>query len=186
MTESGSPSDSVRCGAALVGLFILVATITAFAPGYAAQPITLKVEATHGLPGLHHSALSRFLATHMAEVGLADWRFVPAAGDASAPDRVEWTIRLNPYAGGEVRNFVRTLFSEQRLGVHRPVTRTQVPTSVGTRGPLAPAHAGRPAVPEARLDARPHRGTGSSRCRCPQSSRAALTVTVVDCGNSSR
>jgi hypothetical protein len=122
MTESGSPSDSVRCGAALVGLFILVATITAFAPGYAAQPITLKVEATHGLPGLHHSALSRFLATHMAEVGLADWRFVPAAGDASAPDRVEWTIRLNPYAGGEVRNFVRTLFYEQRLGVHRPVT----------------------------------------------------------------
>src|ERR1700731_2729671 len=31
-------------------------------------------------------------------------------------------FRLNPYAGGEVRNFVHTLFYEQRLGVHRPVT----------------------------------------------------------------
>lgn len=123
MTESGSPYDSIRCGgAALVGPFILVATITAFAPGYAAEPITLKVEATRGLPGLHHSELSRFLAAHMAEVGLADWRVVPAAGDASAPDRVEWTIKLNPYAGGEVRNFMHTLFYEQTLGVHRPVT----------------------------------------------------------------
>jgi hypothetical protein len=123
MTESGSPYDSIRCGgAALAGLFILVATITTCAPGYAAEPSPLKVEATRGLLGLHHSALSRFLAAHMAEVGLADWRVVPVAGDASAPDRVEWTIKLNPYAGGEVRNFVHTLFYEQRLGVHRPVT----------------------------------------------------------------
>jgi hypothetical protein len=123
MTESGIFSDRIRCGgAALVGLFILIATIAAFAPSYAAEPITLKVEAIRGLPGLPHSALSRFLAAHMAEVRIADWRFAPAAGDASAPDRVEWTIRLNPYAGGEVRNFVHTLFYEQRLGVHRPVT----------------------------------------------------------------
>jgi hypothetical protein len=123
MTESGIFTDRIRCGgAALVGLFILIPTIAAFAPSYAAEPITLKIEAIRGLFGLPHSALSRFLAAHMAEVGLADWRFAPAAGDASAPDRVEWTIRLNPYAGGEVRNFVHTLFYEQRLGVHRPVT----------------------------------------------------------------
>jgi hypothetical protein len=45
MTESGSPYDSIRCGgAALAGLFILVATITVFAPGYAAEPSPLKVE----------------------------------------------------------------------------------------------------------------------------------------------
>jgi hypothetical protein len=122
-TLSKNSADSAWLGnAALVRLFFLVATITTFAPGYAAEPTTLKVEATRGLPGLHHSVLARLLAAHMAEVGLADWRFVPAAGDASAPDRVEWTIRLNPYAGGEVRNFVHTLFYEQRLGVHRPVT----------------------------------------------------------------
>src|ERR1700719_1249277 len=106
----------------LVAGLILVAIIAPFAATDAAEPITLKVEAIRGLPGLHHSALSRFLAAHMAEVGIADWRFAPTAGDASAPDRVEWTIRLNPYAGGEVRNFVHTLFYEQRLGVHRPVT----------------------------------------------------------------
>ena len=37
MTESGIFSDRIRCGgAALVGLFILIATIAAFAPSYAA------------------------------------------------------------------------------------------------------------------------------------------------------
>jgi len=53
MTESGIFSDRIRCGgAALVGLFILIATIAAFAPSYAAEPITSKVEAIRGLPGL--------------------------------------------------------------------------------------------------------------------------------------
>jgi len=121
LTRSGSSGPPWMTACFWSGYY-LVATIAVFAPSYAAEPITLKVEAIRGLPGLPHSALSRFLAAHMAEVGLADWRFAPAAGDASAPDRVEWTIRLNPYAGGEVRNFVHTLFHEQRLGVHRPVT----------------------------------------------------------------
>jgi hypothetical protein len=82
----------------------------------------LKVEAAHGLPGLHHSALCRFLAAHMADAAVAGWRFVPAEGDVSAPNRVEWTFRLNPYAGGEVRQFVREPVAEQGFGVHRPVT----------------------------------------------------------------
>ena len=85
-------------------------------------PITLKVEALHGLPGLHHSALSRFLATNMADAQLADWRFEPAEGDNTAPNRVEWTFRLSPYAGGEVRNFVRAPVADQGFNVHRPVT----------------------------------------------------------------
>jgi len=106
----------------LVAGLILVAIIAPFAATDAAEPITLKVEATHGLPGLHHSALSRFLAAHMAEARLADWRFESAEGDASARDRVEWTFRLNPYAGGEVRNFAHTLASERRFGGHRPIT----------------------------------------------------------------
>src|ERR1700730_1051835 len=106
----------------MVAGLILVAIIAPFAATDAAEPITLKVEATHGLPGLHHSALSRFLAAHMAEARLADWRFESAEGDASARDRVEWTFRLNPYAGGEVRNFAHTLASERRFGGHRPIT----------------------------------------------------------------
>jgi hypothetical protein len=125
MTEIGISSDRVRCGgAALVGLFILIATIAAFAPSYAAEPITLKVEAIRGLPGLPHSALSRFLTAHMAEVGLADWRFAPAAGDGSAPDRVEWAIRLNPYAEEKCANLC-TLCSTNRGSVYTAQSRSR-------------------------------------------------------------
>lgn len=107
--------------AALVGTLALAALVWPFASGNAAAPITLTVETFHGLPGLHHSALSRFLATHMADAGLADWRFEPAEAD-EAPDRVEWAFRLNPYAGGEVRNFMRAPVSERGFDVHRPIT----------------------------------------------------------------
>lgn len=105
------------CGA-LIAMVILIASVWSFASVNAAAPITLKVEAVHGLPGLNHSALSRFLTAHMAEAGLADWRFEPAEGDTQPPDRVEWTFRLNPYAGGEVRNFMPAPV----IGVRRPVT----------------------------------------------------------------
>jgi hypothetical protein len=107
---------------ALVAGLILVATIAPFAAADAAGPITLTVEATHGLPGLHHFALSRFLAAQMAEAGLADWRFESAERGVSARDRVEWTFRLNPYAGGEVRNFARSLIDERSFHAHRPIT----------------------------------------------------------------
>jgi hypothetical protein len=100
----------------------VVAFLLPFPATRAAAPITLKVETFHGLPGLNHSALSRFLAAHMADAGLADWRFEPAEGETAAPNRVEWTFRLNPYAGGEVRNFVHTPVYEQKIGVHRPIT----------------------------------------------------------------
>jgi hypothetical protein len=100
----------------------LTAMLGPLAPARAEAPVTLKVEAFHGLPGLHHSALSRFLAAHMADAGLSDWRFEPAQGDNAAPNRVEWTFRLNPYAGGEVRQFVRAPVAEQGFRVHRPVT----------------------------------------------------------------
>jgi len=107
---------------ALIAGLIAIAAIARCAPVGAAEPIALQVQATHGLPGLHHSALSRFLAAHMTEAGLADWRFEPKNSDASARDRVEWTFILNPYAGGEVRNFAHTPPFERRFGVHRPVT----------------------------------------------------------------
>lgn len=103
-------------------MLALVALVWPFASGNAAAPITLRVEALLGLPGLNHSALSRFLAAHMADVALANWRFEPAETDTEAPNRVEWSFRLNPYAGGEVRNFVRPPVNEQGFGVHRPMT----------------------------------------------------------------
>jgi len=107
---------------ALVLGLILIATVPPFASINAAEPITLKVEATSGLLGVHHSALSRYLAMHMTDAGLADWRFEAAEGDVAARHRVEWMFRLNPYAGGEVRNLAHTLASERRFGGHRPIT----------------------------------------------------------------
>jgi hypothetical protein len=123
MTDCRKLSRRLRFGhSALVAGLILVAIIAPFAATDAAEPITLKVETTNGLPGLHHSALSRYLPAHMAEARLADWRFESAEGDASAPNRVEWTFKWNPYAGGEVGTFAHTLASELRLGVRRPIT----------------------------------------------------------------
>jgi hypothetical protein len=83
---------------------------------------TLKVEAANGLPGFHRADLSRYLVSQMAGAQLADWRFEPTEGDSSAPDRVVWSFKLNPYAGGEVRSFVHTLIYQRQLGVRRPVT----------------------------------------------------------------
>jgi hypothetical protein len=107
---------------ALVLSLILIATIPPFASINAAEPITLEIEATSGLLGVHHSALSHYLAVHMTDAKLAGWRFEAAEGNVAARDRVEWTFRLNPYAGGEVRNFAHTLPSEWRFGGHRPIT----------------------------------------------------------------
>jgi hypothetical protein len=106
---------------ALVAGWVLVAALGAFVSASAAAQVLLQVDAFHGLPGLHHSALSRFIAAHMTQVGLADWRFEPAAGNSVAADRVEWTFKLKPYAGGEVRRFLRSL-NPQEFGARRPVT----------------------------------------------------------------
>jgi hypothetical protein len=56
--------------AALAALWALVPTFGQMASAAAPAQVTLQVEAPHGLPGLHHSALARFIAAHMAEVRL--------------------------------------------------------------------------------------------------------------------
>jgi hypothetical protein len=88
----------------------------AFRPATAS--ITLKVEASNGLPGFNRADLPRYLASHMAEASLADWRF-EAAENGPAPDRVEWSFKLNPYAGGEVR---RSGPDGRSFHVRRPIT----------------------------------------------------------------
>ena len=106
---------------ALAGWLALVAALV---PGTsaAAALTTLQVEATSGLPGFHRGELQRYLVLHMAKVGLGDWRFEPNAEGGSARDRVEWTFKLNPYAGGEVRSFVHTLVYQSRFGIYHPIT----------------------------------------------------------------
>jgi hypothetical protein len=107
--------------AALAAGLALAATFVPLTAAAAAS-VTLKVEAADTLPGFHLADLSRYLALHMAIARLADWRFEPAVDKGSSPDRVEWTFKLNPYAGGEVRSFMRPHMAERIFGVHRPIT----------------------------------------------------------------
>jgi hypothetical protein len=123
MTDERISAQRFRLGRVVLGVgFALAVALVAGKLSPAAAPVTLQVGAAHGLPGLHHSALARFIAAQMAGAGLADWRFEPLADNAVAADRVEWTFRLNPYAGGAVRNFAHRSTDEWRFGVHRPIT----------------------------------------------------------------
>jgi hypothetical protein len=107
---------------ALILWWALAAWCVPSVPAPAAASTTLKVEASNGLPGFHRLDLSRYLASYMAEAGLADWRFEPASNIGPAPDRVEWSFKLNPYAGGEVRKFARPMSDERSFHMHRPIT----------------------------------------------------------------
>jgi hypothetical protein len=105
----------------LVVLWGLATAPGLFASAPATAQIILQVGASHGLPGFRYAALSRYLAVHMAEAGLADWHFASAAGASVAADRVEWSFKLSPYAGGGVRRFGHSLSYEHWFGA-RPVT----------------------------------------------------------------
>jgi hypothetical protein len=111
------PSRRHYAALAVWALFGVPAPVT----GADAAPVTLQVVATQGFAVFHHSALSRFVAAQMTRAGLADWRFIPAAGNGPAANRVDWTLKWNPYAGGAVRGFVHTLSHEEWFG-RRPVT----------------------------------------------------------------
>jgi hypothetical protein len=117
---TGERTSAVRV--VLVACWLITTAFGAFAAASAAAQVTLEVGTSHGLPELHHSELSRFIAAHMAQAGLADWRFGPATGDGVAADRVEWSFKLNPYAGGEVRSFVHSLSYDERFVGRRPIT----------------------------------------------------------------
>jgi hypothetical protein len=108
--------------AALAAQWALAVALSLFVPANAAAPLTLQVETSDALPGFHLRDLPRYLALHMAEARLTDWRFEPAADVGSAPDRVEWKFKMNPYAGGEVRNFVRPHMAQRTFAAHRPIT----------------------------------------------------------------
>ena len=102
---------------------LVLALVAALVPLTPAAATLLDVETSGPVPGFHSSELRGYLGSHMAEAQLTDWRFEPAtAGVAAAPDRVEWRFKLNPYAGGEVRSFVRPHMDQKIFGVHRPIT----------------------------------------------------------------
>jgi hypothetical protein len=104
---------------------VALALVAAFVPlSSSATTTLLTVERSGGVPGFQSAGqLHRYLAFNMAEAQPGHWRFEPAAaGDAPAPDRVEWRFKLQPYAGGEVRSFVPADMADETFGVHRPIT----------------------------------------------------------------
>jgi len=119
----GNSAGRVWSGHAVLAVrLVFAAALVPFASAVPAAAMTLEVEASTTPPGFHRGDLLRYLVRHMAETKLADWRFEPAANNGSAADRVEWSFRLNPYAGGDVRNFTRPHMAERIFGVHRPIT----------------------------------------------------------------
>src|ERR1700730_5705975 len=97
MTGSSKLPGLVRFRrAAWVARLVLAATLVALALPVAAAAITLQVEAATGLPGFHRGDLQRYLTLHMAEAGLGEWRFEPAADTGVARDRVEWSFQIEP------------------------------------------------------------------------------------------
>jgi hypothetical protein len=110
-----------RCGLARVARWAFLVTLLPLGLAVSA-PTTLTVAAVDTLPGFHLADLPRYLAQHMADTHLTDWRFEPAADHSSAPDRIEWSFKLSPYAGGEVRSFTRPHLADRTFGVHRRIT----------------------------------------------------------------
>ena len=90
--------------------------------GSSAGNTTLAVATTDRLPGFSRAGLASYVAEQMRDAHLTDWRFQPAAANASPPDRVEWTFKFNPFAGGAVRQIAPMAEIERMFGVHRLVT----------------------------------------------------------------
>src|ERR1700730_13007057 len=84
---SAAPATLDRYRLVLFASLFLVATFAPVLWAAAATLITLEVGATGGLPGFHSGELRRYLALHMTEIGLGDWRFEPGNEPALAGGR---------------------------------------------------------------------------------------------------
>jgi hypothetical protein len=84
--------------------------------GPARAQTSLQVQASGDLPGFRIGDAAPYLATAMDKAGTG-WRFVPRNMAAAAPDRIEWTFTVLPYAGGEVRRLF-PMPDSQRMDLH--------------------------------------------------------------------
>ena len=80
------------------------------------------MEAYGAPPGFLNADLPRYLAQQMAEAGSPTGVSSRFQDTAAPPNRVEWSFKWDPYAGGEVRRFAHPSMSESLFGVHRPIT----------------------------------------------------------------
>jgi hypothetical protein len=120
--EAKSPRRREFDHLALIAAFALAAACVPLGLAHAASPTTLQVAISDALPGFRRAGLSNYLAHEMAKARLPDWRFTPATDDGAAPDRIEWSFKLKPYAGGEVRSHAPSRSTERGLGAHRLIS----------------------------------------------------------------
>ena len=64
-----------------------------------------RSQAIGELPGFHIEDAAPWLAAQMEEDRRSPGAFAARDHGAAAPDRVEWTFEVLPYAGGQVRQF---------------------------------------------------------------------------------
>jgi hypothetical protein len=136
-------------------VWLALLSFVAFSFRPAAAFTTLKVEASNGLPRFPREDLSRYLASQMTEAGLSDWRFESAAESGSGPDRVEWSFKLKPYAGGEVRRFGRSSIDERSVHTQRLIT---IEARLYLHGEYQTLVEGQAVIDEGRGPGNPHLG----------------------------
>jgi hypothetical protein len=82
-------------------------------------PLRLAVAVEGSLPGFRDAELPSYLAAQMAAARLPNLSFVAGPPDpADAPNRVLWSFKPNPFAGGTVRSIGSAgggHFAEHRL-----------------------------------------------------------------------
>lgn len=105
----------------LVGWGMAAALLLA---GPAQAQTSLQVQASGELPGFRIADAAPYLATAMDKAGTG-WRFAARDLGQAAPDRIEWTFTVLPYAGGEVRRLFPMPDSQRmdlHLGAHRLIS----------------------------------------------------------------
>ena len=114
--HSPSPRASDRRRPLLVLGFVLPAILTPCTSIFARPLTTLDVEAYGAPPGFLNADLPRYLAQQMAEAGSPTGVSSRFQDTAAPPNRVEWSFKWDPYAGGEVRRFAHPSMSESLFG----------------------------------------------------------------------
>ncbi|MDB5740715.1 MAG: hypothetical protein JWP16_1755 [Alphaproteobacteria bacterium] len=86
-----------------------------------ATALPLSVQAMGELPGFRMEEAAPYLAAQMGQSDLAEWQFTARDPGSAAPDRIEWSFELLPYAGGGVRQFFPMASQSPKLGARRLV-----------------------------------------------------------------
>jgi hypothetical protein len=109
-------------GAGTLAILALAGVLLLCSPARTQTPITIAIDANGELPGFRIQDASPWLASKMEGAALAGWHFIARDPGRAAPDRIEWSFTLLPYAGGEVRRFFpmrETGAMDLHLGSHR-------------------------------------------------------------------